>query len=166
MTKEKAQKIFRSWQEYQEIADKLHTIFTIVPESFLPYPVEVLGEALNVIAKDYFDAGNKETADAIQKTMVRYLTGYHLSFSDGMLAATELKLTDAEALKRMKKSLDLMLDNPKLLEVQLKNLRKSRDSWMEFKGVNTKKKAVQTGDEWAQSLVDNLNSNIVKENQE
>lgn len=128
-----AQEIFRSWQDYQEIADKLHTVFSVVPESFLPYTVEDLEEALNIVAEHYFNNGDQKRARGIQETMGAYLTGYYLSSSEGKLAASSIKLTDEEVLKRMKTDLDLMLEHPELLEAKLENLKRSRENWAEFK---------------------------------
>ena len=62
MTKEEARIIFKSWQDYQEIGDRFLSFMLRVPESFLPYPADTLEEALNIIAKDYFDSGDKETS--------------------------------------------------------------------------------------------------------
>ena len=132
MTFDEASKIFKSWQDYIEIADKLSKIFSVVPESFLPYPVETLEEALNMIAKHAFDSGNKKMADSIQKTM-GHLVGYYLTTSTGKLAVADDKLTDEEVIKKMKRDLDFMFEDPELLKTKLENLKKSRDSWAEFK---------------------------------
>ena len=129
MTFEEAKKIFKSWQDYQEIADKLGTIFVVVPESFLPYPVDTLEEALNIIAKEYFDTGDKKAANDIQESMGRYLTGYYLPVEG--LVVTGDKLTEEEVLRKMKRDLDFMLENPELLEAKLESLKKARDSWIE-----------------------------------
>lgn len=131
MTFEEANKIFKRWQNYQEIADKLGKLFIVVPESFLPYPVEILEEALNIIAKAYFDSGDKKAAVDIQNSMGRYLTGYYLPIEGSVV--TGKKLTDEEVLIRMKRELDFMLENPELLKAKLENLKEARDSWAEFK---------------------------------
>lgn len=134
MTFEEANKIFKRWQSYQEIADKLGQLFIVVPESFLPYPVEILEEALNIVAKGYFDSGDKKAADNIQESMGRYLTGYYLSSdSNGKLVVKDDKLTDEEVLKKMKQELDFILEHPDLLKAKLENLKVARDSWAEFK---------------------------------
>ncbi len=134
MTFEEANIIFKRWQNYQEIADKLGQLFIVVPESFLPYPVEILEEALNIVAKAYFDSGDKKATDNIQESMARYLTGYYLSSdSNGKLVVKEGKLTDEEVLKKMKQELDFMLENPEILKAKLENLKAARDSWTEFK---------------------------------
>lgn len=134
MTIEEATTIFNLWQEYQEIGDKLHQIFTTIPESFLPYPATVLEEALNIIAKHYFDTGDKETAKNIQEMLALQTTGLYLSSdSKGRMTTTDKPISDEEALRKMKKELDLILDNPDLLKVKLSNLERSRKSWVKFK---------------------------------
>ena len=132
MTFEEANKIFKDWKEYMEIADKLSRLFIVVPESFLPYPVETLEEALNIIAKYYFDTGDKKASNNIQETMGAYLTGYYLSSdSNDKLVIKDNMLTDEEGLRKMKRDLDFMLEHPELLEAKLESLKKARDSWAE-----------------------------------
>jgi len=129
MTLEEANKIFEHWKGYSEIADKMHKIFLVVPESFLPYPIDILEEALNIVAKHYFDSGDKRTANIIQETMMLQLGGYCLGTdSEGKTKVVD-KITDEEVLQKMKKDLDFMLDNPELLKVKLDNLKKSAESW-------------------------------------
>lgn len=133
MTIEKAQKIFKSWQEYMEIADKLHSIFRIVPESFLPYSVDELEEGLNIMAKDFFESGNKTASNNIQNMMVLHLGGYHLISNKGKDVSTKKKLSDMEVLKEMRNDLNLILENEELLQAKLSNLNRIKESWLEFK---------------------------------
>ena len=134
VTLEEAQKIFKQWQAYQEIGDKLHTIFNTVPESFLPYPAEILEEALNIVAKHYFDSGNRRAAKNIQEMMMLHMGGLYLSTnSKGKTTALNRPMGDKEALKEMKEQLDFIITNPDLLKAKLKNLEKSKDSWAKFK---------------------------------
>jgi len=133
MTIEEAKKIYNVWRDYIEIADKLHSIFHIVPESFLPYPAEELEEALNIVAKDYFDAGDKKTARNIQEVMTAHLMPYHMTVINGELTSTNEKPTDEEVLGEMKEKLDLILSNPELKEAVLANLKRVRDSWLKQK---------------------------------
>lgn len=135
MTIEEAKKIFDVWREYIEIADKLHSIFHIVPESFLPYPADVLEEALDIVAKDYFDAGHKRMAENIQEMMSLHLMPYHITVVNGELTSTNKKPTDEEALGEMKKKLDLILSNPELKDAVLANLKRVRDSWLKQKAI-------------------------------
>lgn len=118
MTNEQANKIFKEWQQYVEIADKLSIIFTVIPESFLPYPKEVLEEALNIKAKEYFDYGNTKMSKNIQETIASWIWNCE---------------SDEEALNKMKKDLELFLDNDILRKTILKNLQTSRDSWLKLK---------------------------------
>ena len=114
MTKEEARKIFESWRAYMEIADKLRKLFVTIPESFLPYPKDILEEALAVIAKDYLDNGHKEKAETIQLTIHGYLRCHE---------------KDETALEGMRRVLDLMLKSPDLMKVKINSLHESRDSW-------------------------------------
>lgn len=133
MTNGEAGKIFDVWREYIEIAEKLHTIFHVVPESFLPYPADVLEKALNMVAKDYFDAGDKRMAKNIQEMMALHLMPYNITVENGELTSTNEKLTDEEVLGEMKKKLDLILSNPELKDAVLANLKRVRDSWAKVK---------------------------------
>jgi hypothetical protein len=130
MTKEEAQIIFQSWREYMETADKFSKLMLTPPESFLPYPVAVLEKALNIVAKEYFDNGDKKMAETIQTTMASYLTGYFMAFSDGKMVTLDRPKTDDDMLEGMKKSLDLILGDPALKKTVLENLKKSQDSWI------------------------------------
>jgi hypothetical protein len=118
MTIEEAQKVFKAWQEYVEIADKLQQVFAVIPESFLPYPKGILAEALNTTAKSYFDAGNRRMSDNILNSMAAWLT-----------CAKE----DDEAIAAMKKELDLRLGNPDLRKATIEALRRTQESWARSK---------------------------------
>ena len=131
MTFEEPIKIFKDWKEYMEIADKLGKLFILVPESFLPYPVETLEQAMNIVAKSYFDSGNKRAADDIQESMGKYLTGYYLPVEGHVVIGN--KLTDEEVLKKMKMELDFMFEHPELLKIKLGSLKKAKESWSKFK---------------------------------
>jgi len=122
MTDKEAEIIFKSWQEYMEIADKLEKFFYHLPESFLPYPANVLEEALNIMAKRCFDNGDTKMADTIQTTIGGFLW-------------THIK--DEEAIESMKGDLDMMLENPELKEIKLKQLKERAIHW----GKNRKIKA-------------------------
>jgi hypothetical protein len=118
MTTKEAEKIFKEWQEYQEINDKLQKILSpSIPRSFLPYPSEVLEEALNMIAKRYFDAGDKEGSEFIQRSM-----GSLMSYKK-----------DEEAVEGLIKRFNMLKDHADLKDISIANLRKSRDSWAKFK---------------------------------
>ena len=135
---EEAQKIFREWQNYQEIADKMGTIFITVPESFLPYPADLLEEALNIIAKSYYDSGDKEASKNIQESVGRHLTGYYYHFdnSSNKNVVTDTLASDEEVIRNMRRELDFMLNNPELLKTKLDSLKRSQNSWAVFKERN------------------------------
>lgn len=124
MTKEEAEIVFDSWTNYMEIADKFSKLMLFVPESFLPYPADTLEEALNIIAKDFFDSGNNKMAETIQTTMASYLSP--LSF----LKTTEGLTKDEQAITMMKKMLDMMEENPDLKKKLLKDLKECQESWI------------------------------------
>lgn len=117
MTIQEADKLFKDWQEYQEINDKLVKFFMFsgIPKSFLPYPEEVLEEALNMVAKSYFDAGDHKTSKNIQETIASLL----------------FYKEDEEVFEEMTNS--AIRKDPKIKEALLNNLRESRDSWAKFK---------------------------------
>jgi hypothetical protein len=126
MTFEEAGKIYKDWVSFIEIADKLYKIFTHIPESFLPYPVEILEEALNIIAKDYFDAGDKKTSQNIQETMAYHLTPFYITPSGPL----KTKINNNEALDLMKRDLNFICENPELKDAKLKGLRECQESWL------------------------------------
>ncbi len=122
MTEERARKIFKEWQKFTEINDKLALIFsTSIPESFLPYRVEEIEEALNIVAESYFNAGQKENSKKIQESIVN-LWVYN---------------PDEEALKDMKKRLELILNDTSLKKTLLAKLNEFFESWRSFKNDGT-----------------------------
>jgi len=70
-----ANKIYNIWKQWywpcHFILDSI--FFGSIPESYLPYPKEVLEEALNIVAKCYWDEGDKKMFDTIQDTMASLL---------------------------------------------------------------------------------------------
>lgn len=124
MTIIEAHVIFKSWQDYMEIAEKLNHLMLPIPESFLPYPADVLEEALNIVAEHYFDSGNKRMSENIKESMAAYLT---FSITN---AQTGARLTDEEAITNMKKTLDLIEKNPELKKAILKSLKECQERWI------------------------------------
>lgn len=125
MTKNEALVIFKCWQDYMEIAEKFHRLMLPVPESFLPYPADVLEEALNIIAKSYFDSGNQKMSEDIKKTMSLYLLPFFMTKEE-----TGARRTDEEAITDMKKMLDLIEQDTTLKKALLKSLKECQDSWI------------------------------------
>lgn len=121
--------IYEDWLSYQEIAEKLDkTFMTTMPESFLPYPVEILEKALNLVANHYESIGDIERAEQIRKNMALYLVGYFFKDDDGKMIRKEDR--DKVALLNMKKTLEMMFANEEFLEITLKNLKDSRAFWL------------------------------------
>lgn len=108
-----------------EIAEKFQCLMLRVPESFLPYPSDVLEEALNIIAKYYFDSGNQKMSENIKETMAFYLSPFFMTKEE-----TGARRTDEEAITDMKKMLDLIEQDTKLKKALLKKLKESQDSWI------------------------------------
>lgn len=126
MNKEEAYKIFEVWKNHIEIFDKLTKIFSIIPESFLPFPVEVLEKALTIVTEDYFNSGNKTASKNIQETMTLHTVGLYLD-TNGR------KRTELEALSKMKKDLDFLFENEKIRDLKLRLLKESAESWLDLK---------------------------------
>ncbi len=114
MTRDEALVVFKSWQDHMEIFSKFVSLMLPIPESFLPYPADILEEALNIVAKNCFDSGNKTMSKTIQETMAFYLP----------------MQTDEEAITGMKKILDLIEQNDDLKKKVLKKLKECQESWM------------------------------------
>ena len=125
MEMNEAKMIFKSWQDYMEIADKFNRLMLPVPESFLPYPANVLEEALNIIAKYYFDSGNKKMSEKIKDLMAAYLLPFFKINNK-----TGSRRTDEQAITDMKKTLDLIEKDPKLKKAVLKSLKECQNSWI------------------------------------
>lgn len=131
MNKEQAFRIYEEWQTNIEILDKITKIFSVIPESFLPYSVETLEKALNIVAEDYHNKGEYKTVENIWALFAGHAVGLYKQAEDG----TSRKITDEEALVAMKEKLEITLENPKLKEVHLNNLDTASKSWAEHKGL-------------------------------
>jgi len=114
MTLDEAEKIFKSWQNFMQIADKFFRLQLPIPDSFLPYPMEALQEGLNIMSKFYFDSGDKTMSKLIQDTMWGYLTRCK---------------KDEEALEDIKNHLNFMFENLELKKVLIEKLHESRDNF-------------------------------------
>lgn len=71
MTFAEANKIFKIWSGwYWPSHFILHSIFlSKIPESFLPYPQDILEEALNIVARQYYDNGDLQNSKKIQESI-------------------------------------------------------------------------------------------------
>jgi hypothetical protein len=117
MDLEKAKRVFKDWQKFVEINDKLGLIFSSIPKSFLPYPPDILEGAMNAVAEDYFNAGDHKTAEDIQNSIVTLIR-----YED-----------DSKALESMLKKLKIISEHPDLRDTYLNNLKRTRDSWAKLK---------------------------------
>ena len=70
MTLNDAREIVHIWGKYLECCqDRLQALFVgSIPESLLPYPPEILEEALNKVGKHYYDIGDREASELIQNS--------------------------------------------------------------------------------------------------
>ena len=67
MTLTEADEILNIWGKYIEnINGKLMRLFSPIPEFLLPFPKDVLSEALNICAKRYHEEGNHKAVESIQ----------------------------------------------------------------------------------------------------
>ncbi len=132
MNKEEAYKIYSVWKEYIEIGNKLNIIFRVVPESFLPYPVEVLKEALEIVTEDYFDSGNHRMSNNIKELMSVHLGGYYIHSSG-------VKLTDEEILEYMQHDLNHLISDSEFKNSALKMLKDQQNSWIDNRNKVDKK---------------------------
>ena len=90
MTLEEANKIAYIWGIYQEYAHgKLSIIFgPHIPESFLPFSLSTLEEALNIVAQHYYEIGDRE-AVAVLQSGISLLTWY-VNDKDSIVRFAEL----------------------------------------------------------------------------
>lgn len=130
MKLQEAQNIYREWKDFLEIADKLMLIFPgSLPPSFLPYPPEIIEEALDIIIKSRMKDDNEREVELIRETASYFLTPFCFS----ALKSESLKVTDYEALNSMRKSLELILDNEEFKNDILKVLKEKQVSWIKSK---------------------------------
>jgi len=114
MDRVEARKIFQCWQNYAETGDRFFQMMMQPPSSFLPYPVPVLEKALNIVAKEYFDAGDRAAVEAIHRTASAYMS----------------MKTDEETLEEMQEVLNMIVSSPELKRSVLENLRRSQENWI------------------------------------
>lgn len=121
MTNSEAHKIFKAWQEFAEINDKLRQLFMgSLPQSLLPYPKSDLEKAISVVANETAQRGDMQSADKI----IEY--GYTLmSYEE-----------DNEAFKNIYKFMKMCAESKELRLQCLKNLQECKDSWDQHKHKN------------------------------
>ena len=115
MTFQEANKIFQIWGVYLEyVHGKLNFIFGgHIPESFLPFPLKTLEEAINIVAEHYHNMGNQEAVKVIQSG-IGWLTAY-TNDEEAVLQAAQL------------------LNDPKWREVMLPAFKKFQKDWIKIK---------------------------------
>ena len=71
MTFTEADKIFQVWSQWHwPFHSMLYSIFSSnIPESFLPYPLDDLNEAITIMANHYNDVGDQEFAELVYKSI-------------------------------------------------------------------------------------------------
>jgi hypothetical protein len=112
-----ANEIFNNWRQwYWPCHFILWTVFFVsgIPESFLLYPINVLEEALNIVAKSYWDKGDRKNSDLIKSGI-------------GSLASYE---KDEEAFKWASKN----FSNPNMMKAihfRIEAFKKDWTSWLE-----------------------------------
>jgi hypothetical protein len=116
MTLDKASKIVKIWGIYLEyMGGKLNLIFgACIPESFLPFPIETLEEALNAVAEHHHNMGNKDGVKALDGSFGA-LTGYK---------------DDEEAVLQAAK----LFNDPKWREAMLPVFKKFQKDWIKIQG--------------------------------
>ncbi len=116
MTIQEANRVYESWKNYVEVADKWSRLFMCsIPESFLPYPKEEIEEALNITAERYWNIGDKETSEAIKTTIAGFLWDHK---------------KDEDVINSLSKMLKMMEDSPELKATLLEKSKEGRDSWL------------------------------------
>lgn len=90
MTLEKADKIVNIFGKHMEHTQgKLIFIFsTHIPESFLPFPRDVLEEALNIVATHHYDMGNQKAVELIQNSIMSL--SFYKNDEEAVLGAAKL----------------------------------------------------------------------------
>jgi hypothetical protein len=70
MTLNEASKITQIWGRYLEyMGGKLLIVFGArIPESFLPFPIDILEEALNIMIEYHHKRGNKRVVEGLKVT--------------------------------------------------------------------------------------------------
>lgn len=111
MELEEANKIVNAWGIHLEyFQGKLTFLFGgNIPESLLPFPIETLEEALNIMAEYHHNNGNEEGCN-VMKGGFGWLTAYK---------------NDEEAILQATKN----FDNPKWREAMLPALKQFQKKW-------------------------------------
>jgi len=96
-----------------EFHDKLFAVFSAsIPESFLPFPIDIFEEALNIVAKHYFDIRDHHNSKLLADTI-----GFLMFYKE-----------DEKAIESFiwKSSL------PEVRKIYLENLKKAQNNWLKI----------------------------------
>lgn len=109
-----ADKIFKVWSQWHwPFHSMLHSIFSSnIPESFLPYSLDDLNEAITIIANHYNDIGDQESAELVYKSI-----GSLLFYKK-----------DDDAFQQASKN----MSDPKIREVMLIRITNFKKDWINF----------------------------------
>mgnify|MGYP000097137762 CR=1 FL=1 len=112
MTLSEANKIVRVWGDYIEYCqDRLQAVFLgCIPKSLLPYPPEIIEEALNIAAKHYHDIGEYENYKLLHESH-RCLAAY---------------VKDEDALEGAVMAFNI----PEVKEKIISNMKKVQKNWI------------------------------------
>ncbi len=105
MTLEEADKIRTIWGKYLEYCHgRFLTLFlSSIPESLLPYPREILEEALNIVAKHFHDTGNRKSSQLIQDSISNLL--FYTCDRDALAHASQM-LSNEKTRSRIETSIN------------------------------------------------------------
>jgi hypothetical protein len=89
MTLDEANKIVNIWGIYLEYNSKINFLIfgATVPESILPFPKSIIGEASNMIAEHHHKNGNQEAVNVIQATTASLLA--YVNYEETLLQAAK-----------------------------------------------------------------------------
>ena len=112
-----ASKIVDIWGKHIEYCSKLHNIFVPhIPESFLPFPKEIIEEASNIITEQHYKNGDKGKGDSIKNTESFLL--YYINDEEAILKSA--KLWNESAFR----------------EVMLPALKESQKNWIKTQNID------------------------------
>ncbi|MEK7520048.1 MAG: hypothetical protein AAB581_02290 [Patescibacteria group bacterium] len=116
MTLDEASKIVQIWGIYLEyFQGKLIFIFSAsIPESFLPFPLKTIEEAVNIVTEQHHNTGNQEAVRALQVG----------------IAALSAYADDEEAVLSAAKA----FNDEKWRQVMLPALKKFQMDWIKSQG--------------------------------
>lgn len=89
MTFEHADKIVTIYGRYLEYCSKITFVFlTKIPESFLPFPKDIIEEALNIMAEHYYKIGDMHGVNLMRETCAELIP--YIDDEEALLEAAKL----------------------------------------------------------------------------